>query len=305
MKYEHWRMIHRLMLVPYLIALYHALFISSYNLVSFTPLGLWTMGVGLVGTTSSLYMILLYRKTAFKFEGTVKNIVKPSSGVTEIELETKKPYDFKDGQFTFIRIDKPPFNGVPHPFSISGSKEGHLYFSIKALGDYTKALGENLETGDVVKLTRPYGHMTFETYASPQVWIAGGIGITPFLSHLRSRQPLNEHVTLYYSVRTIEEAVHLEYLRKLDKTLENFTLEFSESDKDGFLSVESMNLEGDPHVFMCGPIPMAKALKRQFRHTDAHQALTVEAFSFTGTLAEDVMNHSKKLYKKIRMRFSN
>ncbi len=305
MKYEHWRMIHRLMLVPYLIALYHALFIGSYDLVSLTPLGLWTMGIGLVGTGSSVYMILIYRKTAFKFKGTVKSIETPASGVTEIELETEKSYDFKDGQFTFIKIDKPPFNGVPHPFSISGSKEGHLYFSIKALGDYTKALGEYLEKGDEIKLTRPYGHMTFETFSSPQVWIAGGIGITPFLSRLRSGEPLKEKVTLYYSVRTIEEAVHLEYLRKLDAALENFTLEFSESDKDGFLSVENMNLEGKPHVFMCGPIPMAKALKRQFSYTDAHQKLTVEAFSFTGTLAEDVLNHSRKLYKKIRVRFSN
>ncbi|MFP4078851.1 MAG: ferric reductase-like transmembrane domain-containing protein [Candidatus Izemoplasmataceae bacterium] len=300
MKYEHWRFIHRLMVIPYLISAYHAFFISSYSLLSLSPLGIWMMLMVLAGTLSSVYMILIYRISAFNHKGRVKRVETIAKGVVEIEVELTTPYPFKTGQFTFIKIEKAPFNGVPHPFTISGAGEGNVYFTIKALGDFTEGLAENLKTGDAFFLSRPYGHMTFEDFESPQVWVAGGIGITPFLSHLRTDYKGDKTIDLYYSVKTKEEAVHLEFLRTLEKEHEAFTLHFSESDKDGFLSVENITLDHHPSVFMCGPVPMAKALKKEFAKTEKHRTLIYEAFSFTGTLAEDLETFLKWFYKRFR-----
>jgi len=304
MKYEHWRLIHRFMIVPYVLAFYHAVFISSYQLVSLSPLGIWTMSMGIVGVSSSVYMIAIYRKTAFKHKGSVvsKNIL--AGDVTEIEIDLGETLDFKTGQFVFIKINKSPFDGVPHPFSVSGGKDTRIFFTIKALGDYTEDLKTHLEEGDTVEVTRAYGHMTFDDYPSPQVWIAGGIGITPFLSHVRNMDPPKQKITLYYSVKEKSEAVHLDLFRRMDQQYENFNFVFSESDKDGFFSVNDFDLSDAPHVMMCGPLPMAKALKKQFARIDDHQALTYEAFSFTGTLVEDTVAYFKRLIKKFRMRFS-
>ncbi len=298
MNYERWRLFHRFMVVPYLLAFYHAFALSSYNLLSFTPLGVWTMALGVVGVASSVYMIALYRKTAFKHKGKVASKTFPTEGVVEIALDLQAPLEFKTGQFVFFKVDKPPFDGVPHPFSVSGVDGKRVYFTIKALGDYTEALHDKLEEGDAVTLTGAFGHMTFDDYPSPQVWLAGGIGITPFLSHLRSRETFDKKITLYYSVRNKDEAVHLEFFKALDRQHENFHFVLSESDTDGFLSVDDLDLSDNPHVMLCGPVPMAKALKKQFKKTDAHRSLTYEAFSFTGTLVPDLVGFFRRVIRR-------
>ncbi len=298
LKYEHWRTIHRFMIIPYLIASYHAFFLSSYELISVSFLGIWMMGMIAIGTASSFYMIVLYRRTAFTYQGVVQSVTYLNDSVTEIELKMSETYPYKSGQFAFVKINREPFKGIPHPFSISGKEEDSVFFTIKALGDFTQDLKDHLKEGDTMHLTKAYGHMTFEDYPSPQVWIAGGIGITPFLSHLRT-QTVNQNIDLYYSVRHREDAVHLDYFKKLDKELKNFHLHYSESDKDGFLSLNKIDLSHQPTVFLCGPVPMAKALKKELRNNQEYRQLVFEAFSFTGTLVEDSIAWLKRLKRRI------
>lgn len=300
LKYEQWRTIHRLMVIPYIIAFYHAFALSSFELVAFSPLSLWMIAMFAVGVGSSVYMILLYRRTAFKYDGEVIAVRKPAESVIEFEVKTSKPFHFKNGQFAFIKTMQGKLKGEPHPFSISGSTKDSVMFTIKALGDYTKGLQSTIQVGDHVALTEPFGHMTFDDYDSPQVWVAGGIGITPFLSHVRSVTSPKQKVTLYYTARNKADAVHLDQFENLAKTQKNFNFIFSESDKDGFLNVQDFDLDDNPTVFMCGPLPMAKALKKAFKKEERHKALICEAFSFTGTLVEDVVQWTKQSMRKLK-----
>ncbi len=302
MKYEHWRIIHRLMIVPYLLSAYHAFFLSSYDLFALNPLAMWMHLMVITGTLSSLYMLLLYRQVAFRYDGVIERVEKIGDNVTEIEVRLKKKLGFKTGQFVFVKIDKKPFKGQPHPFSIAGNTGDSVIFTIKGLGDYTSALSEHLETGDTLELSKAYGHMTFDDYEDPQVWIAGGIGITPFLGHLRSHNPPSQNITLYYSVKNMEDAVHLDYIKELDRRLDNFTLKFFESDKYGFLTAQDLDIRDGDHVFMCGPIPMAKALKKELRKKDVSHRLVYEAFSFTGTLVPDLITFFKRFIRKMSSR---
>ena len=300
MKYEHFKMIHRFMVVPYMLSIYHAFFLSSYDLMTLSVIGVWMSMVALTGVLSSLYMIVFYGRLAFVHKGTVKNITQLNETILEIELELSETLNYKTGQFVFVEIPKAPFHKKPHPFSISGVNGNTLYFTIKALGDYTKDLQTHLKVGDTIKTTRAYGHMTFNDYSNHQVWIAGGIGITPFLSHLRAHNPPTQNITLYYSVRTLDEAVHLDDLKALAASHKNFSYHVSESDKEGFLHVDQLALDDSTTVFMCGPVPMAKALKKQFKHTTKHERLVYEAFSFTGTFAEDTVQFFKRLIRKFK-----
>nr|WP_246253992.1 hypothetical protein [Comamonas jiangduensis] len=93
------------------------------------------------------------------------------------------------------------FEGLegPHPFTIASAPDGYartddgrqlLRLVIKPLGDYTQTLHARLQPGQTVRIEGPYGHFDGQGAARRvQVWIAGGVGITPFLALLQARQP--------------------------------------------------------------------------------------------------------------------
>src|SRR5690606_37760064 len=72
-------------------------------------------------------------------------------------------------------------------FTISSAwrDDGLLRFSIKGLGDYTRSLPARLRVGDGVTVEGPYGRFDFRPNGRPQILVAGGIGITPFLARLQ------------------------------------------------------------------------------------------------------------------------
>ena len=118
-------------------------------------------------------------------------------------------FDFTPGQFAFVEIDAPGLEEA-HPFSISsGAREGHLRFTVKALGDFTRRLRDHAHLpGASVRVEGPYGRFNPMGGHDRQVWIAGGIGITPFLSVVRSLgSDFGKTIHLYYCVREEREAV--------------------------------------------------------------------------------------------------
>jgi predicted ferric reductase len=297
-KYEHWRLIHRLMVFPYLAASYHAFALSSYPLLDFSALSIWMIFMVSVGTVSSIYMIFMYRTVGFPFKGSIVGVKRFNDSVTELEVKLDKEYAFLSGQFTFIKIKNKPFNNVPHPFSISGQKDGYVYFTIKAIGDFTQDLYDYLETGTPIAIGKPLGHMTFDTHKDQQVWLAGGIGVTPFLSHLRTTGHPEQTITLYYAVNDQSEAVHLDLLDEYQKTHPGFTYHLIEAKKQGYINVDKIDFSSSPDILMCGPRPMALSLSKTLKKKVPHLRLTFEAFSFTGTLVEDTIRLQRQVIKK-------
>lgn len=300
MKYEHWRMIHRLMVIPYLAAAYHAFALSSYPLLDFSPLSLWMMAMVFTGSASSFYMIWMYRVVGFPFQGRIVKVTRLNASVTELEVALEQPYTFETGQFTFLKIKDKPFKNIPHPFSLSGMRDGHVLFTIKAIGDYTKDIYDTLQDNTPIAIGAPMGHMTFDTHKDTQVWIAGGIGVTPFLSHLRALKDPSQTIRLYYAVNDKVEAVHLDKLDELAHRLPNFSYRLVEAKSDGFISMEMLDFSGQPDILMCGPRPMALTLAKAFKRSHPDLRVTYEAFSFTGTLVEDLLKVPKTIKRKLK-----
>ena len=96
------------------------------------------------------------------------------------------PLAFTPGQFIVLA-----FGGAGawerHPFSVaSAPSERLLEVSIKASGDYTRDLHDKVQKGTPAKVAGPFGGFDYRRGGQDQIWIAGGIGVTPFLSWIRS-----------------------------------------------------------------------------------------------------------------------
>jgi predicted ferric reductase len=93
---------------------------------------------------------------------------------------------FEAGQFVFVAFGGPA-SWERHPFTVSSApQDRHLQLSIKTLGDYTQHLYETLQPGVPAIVGRAFGMLDYRKAGSSQVWIAGGIGITPFRCWIRS-----------------------------------------------------------------------------------------------------------------------
>lgn len=111
----------------------------------------------------------------------------------------------KPGQFAFV--DFGGFEGA-HPFTIASSNTQELRFSIKALGDFTGQLRHILRIGQLVRIEGPYGQFNFESSRARQVWVAGGIGITPFiarLEYLALHGGVQQAIDLWYCTRSVQD----------------------------------------------------------------------------------------------------
>lgn len=129
--------------------------------------------------------------------------------------------------------------------------------------------------GDRVTLTGPMGAFYLRAVERPQLWLAGGTGLAPFLSMLEQLAQVgcDQPVTLYYAVTRGADLVELDRLRDLAAQIGNVTLvtilaaEDEDHDRKGFVTdhVTADDLNGgDVDVYLCGPPPMVEAVRSHF-----------------------------------------
>jgi predicted ferric reductase len=209
-------------------------------------------------------------------------------GVTELTIRLKQPHDFAPGQFVFLSA-LPAAHGLTkelHPFSVSAIVNDITFrLSCKQLGDYTRQLAR-VQLDDQVIIYGPYG--TFGARAQHgsqrQIWIAGGIGITPFLSLLRDERARDEglqrQITLFWTVRNAQDAVYWDEIMQIP----HVTVHLHVSSVSGAItagqiidSVDAQDLTNTT-ILMCGPVGMMRSLTTQFvaRGVPHHRVVTEE-----------------------------
>lgn len=134
---------------------------------------------------------------------------------------------FVAGQWVNVRIQNPDGSEwAKAAYSLaqapaSGTRQIEL--GIKLEGDFTKRLAA-LAPGDTVDVQGPWGVFTLVPSAARHVLIAGGIGITPFVSMAREAAVTGQDIAVLYSTRTAEEAAYLDELKELAAIRPNITL---------------------------------------------------------------------------------
>ena len=275
LRYTLWLFTHKFLGLAFFFAALHVLFIQG--LVSDNAFLRWYLlfwcGLGLI---AFVYRTLVGRILIRHYDYRVTKVTEPAEDVVSLSLTPiNKRMDFEPGQFVFIRFKYSDHDGITteaHPFSISSSpRDNELRLSVKALGDYTRDL-LNIKPGTIAEIEGAYGKFSYKNYDNPnQIWIAGGIGITPFLSMARSiKEEHNLNVDLYYSVKKSEELIDVQFLNAMDGVANlHFNYIPFVAEKQGMLNADiiettSKSLAGKD-FYICGPPPMMKALRRQLR----------------------------------------
>ncbi|MDB5526784.1 MAG: FAD-binding domain protein [Rhizobium sp.] len=220
----------------------------------------------LVGIVSYAYTqsISHFKKKSYR----IVAVEKHAAATVITAVPTGRRLKLRAGQFIIAHIRRRGLR-EPHPFTVSRiAADGSLTISVKPLGDYTRRLRENLHAGDILRVEGGYGHFHFGRGGAQQIWIAGGIGVTPFAAMAADLQQYPQiSVTMIYCVRDVGEAIYQDLFRALDEKLENFRFILHASNDSGRLDAEKLKelahvKPGQADFWFCGPAPLRQALVR-------------------------------------------
>lgn len=272
--YRIWLWTHKLLGVAFFFAGLHILFITS-DTSSHLILRYYILGLTVLGLLAYIYRTIFGKIIIKKHKYRVENVITESKDVTHVTLSpVENTMKYEPGQFVFVRFlhaRKDGISGEWHPFSISSSPtESSLRLSIKALGDYTNVLNR-LEPGTMAEIEGAYGRFSFRNYKNTrQIWIAGGIGVTPFVSMAKSLPPEGYQVDLYYAMRTASEAIDWPTLANIATQNDSFrVIPYVSDQQQGHLNADYIEQISGPlrdrEIYICGPTPMMRSLRKQFR----------------------------------------
>ncbi len=196
--YHRWRWWHKLSGPLFLIVILHWLsFKSPIALAS--AAGIWLAVLSGLGVIAAFYKLALYPFLSPHAEYRVVS-ANPGSAAVHLELQpVRNPIAFTPGQFAFISMKEEGLR-EPHPFTIANAsnENGHVHFVIRNLGDYTNRLVANATPGMYATVYAPFGRFSRPADSKREVWIAGGVGISPFIAWLTDEDRPHESVTLFY-----------------------------------------------------------------------------------------------------------
>jgi predicted ferric reductase len=188
---------------------------------------------------------------------------------------------FAPGQFAWLTLRASPFAMREHPFSIASSAhrprgDEPIELSIKALGDFTATI-EDVRPDEIAYVDAPYGNFSCDRHPHAQrfVFVAGGIGIAPFMSMLRTAADRNDRraFVLFYGNRVWERVAFREELERLVQRLDLRVVHvLQEPPADwrgerGFVTRELLARHLPPddaqtEYLLCGPTPMTSSVER-------------------------------------------
>ncbi len=276
--YEGWRLAHGLLAVAaMLLALVHIDGVRYYTGVPWKR-ALW-IAIGASWVAVIVYVRVIRPWTLTRRPYRVAEVV-PERGdawTLALDPEGHAGIHFQPGQFAWLTLGRLPFTLRDHPFSIASvpTRPGRLEFTIKELGDFTRTIKE-VPRGEVAYVDGPYGAFTIDRYpAAGYVFVAGGIGIAPIMSMLRTLADRHDPrpLLLIYAYRRWERMTFREEIEGLKSRLDLcvvYVLEEPQKDWSGEAGrVNAALLERhlpedrrSREYFICGPVPMIDVVEK-------------------------------------------
>jgi len=260
---------HRIIAALFILLVLHTVVLVEY--------AYWTQPVGwlvatllAVGSVAAVLLLLRKTNTARQFWAKIACLT-PFPGVQSLEIELEPNAGWPGhlpGQFVFAMSN--PSEG-PHPYTIASAWKPdapRMKIIAKALGDHTRRLPQTLKCGQEVRVEGPYGDFTFDDEMPLQIWVAGGIGVTPFLARmdaLASGVGAPSATVDFIHVTTDVDETALARLRSLADAA-GVRLHVLIQARDGRLSGERLRALvpawREASVWFCGPVGLGAALRK-------------------------------------------
>ncbi|MEP7376853.1 MAG: flavodoxin reductase [Chitinophagaceae bacterium] len=205
----------------------------------------------------------------------IKSINHVTHNVLKIVTEKPEAYSFTPGQATEVSINKNGWQDEKRPFTFTClPDDDYLEFTIKTYPSHKGVTNEllQLKQNDELILHDVFGAIG---YQGEGVFIAGGAGVTPFISIFRFLQSKNEvgsNKLIFANTRKVDIILRQEFENLLG---ENFINILSNENATGyahgyiteeFLRANITNL--NKRIYLCGPEPMMEAVEKQLSNLD-------------------------------------
>lgn len=204
-----------------------------------------------------------------------------AEGTMAFRFSKPDGFEFKAGQAIRLELIDPPAEAgqSSRTFSLASAPfEKELVVATRMRDSAFKRALKTLPDGANIRIDGPFGDLMLGDTVRTTAFIAGGIGITPFMSMLRQAAEEQSAQTLFlaYSNRRPEDSAFLDELQKLERQNKHFHLaatmtDMSKSARDwsgetGFVDADMLRrLVGDlaaPIYYVVGPPAMVEAMQR-------------------------------------------
>ena len=272
--YKIWQYIHVLTYILFFFSLYHAIKIGSDS--NFFPIKLIYLFFLIIIPMGIIYRT--YYKLKQRLNKFIINEVRwENKEIFTLILKPNKKFNFKPGQFCFLRLNKDKLY-ARHPFTISSSPtDEDLHFTIKLSGRFTKSASE-LKEGEEIIVEGPFG--IFIPEEENIVLISGGIGITPFISMIKNniKSENKKNIVLFYCSKTKEDLIFKKELDSINekwfKKIYILSRDESENCEKGRINKDIIkkHLKSKDYTFyICGPEKMKDCMIRELREIGIKQ----------------------------------
>jgi predicted ferric reductase len=267
-EYQRWKALHALSAFAILFALAHALPPAKTS-----ARALWVV-YGVFALAAFIYRKFIAPRTARR-EYTIVRVEIVNRGVVELSLEPESELlDYRAGQFVYLTPLDPALasgRNEEHPYTLSSaSGEKTLRIALKDAGDATRAL-QTVARGSRALVEGPYGDFfPARQAAAAALWIAGGIGIAPFLGAARTLIGRNgADIHLIYCVQDESRAHFIGELEAIAARTPQFRLTKHFFAREGALTSAFVAAACPDftarQIYMCGPPAFIDATHRELR----------------------------------------
>lgn len=213
----------------------------------------------------------------------IKSISHINYNVVQIVTEKPEHFNFKPGQATEISINRNGWQAEKRPFTFTSLPENDfLEFTIKIYTLHKNVTNkiDELVVNDELILHEVFGDIS---YKGEGVFIAGGAGVTPFISilrHLHSKKKIGNN-KLIFANNIIDDIILAEEFKEMlgDNFINILTHENIEGYAHGLITEEFLRehiTDTGKYVYLCGPPPMMDAVEKQLANLNIDEKLIIK-----------------------------
>jgi len=221
-----------------------------------------------------------------KYPVKIKSIQHITHDVLQIVVEKPLHYDFISGQATEVAINKDGWKDKKGPFTFTSlPDDDFLQFTIKTYPSHKGVTNEllQLKKNDELILHEVFGAIS---YKGEGVFIAGGAGVTPFISifrYLQSKNKVGDNKLIFANKTKEDIILGLEFKSLLGENFINILSDEKPGEyahgqiTEGFLKANISDF--NQQFYLCGPPPMMEAVQKQLSNLGiSKKSITVEKF---------------------------